>query len=188
MNECYPSTIREEELKNRVAADFFGRYDCTRIVGNIDFCVSAKARDTNQMTFMPEEPLFWAKTKTSVRQLRFSGGLSCTELGVLSALLRALTEEEAIAHACVSKSRYHEVKKHLLEIIVLPPRTGIRKKSKKRCWSLRENDRYDTMCGVDGKVYFSVHFEGFILGKIRYFPPLLAVMFSSKRPVNAKSA
>ena len=63
MNECYPSTIREEELKNRVAADFFGRYDCTRIVGNIDFCVSAKARDTNQMTFMPEEPLFWAEAK-----------------------------------------------------------------------------------------------------------------------------
>ena len=63
MNECYPSTIREEELKNRVAADFFGMYDCTRIVGNIDFCVSAKARDTNQMTFMPEEPLFWAEAK-----------------------------------------------------------------------------------------------------------------------------
>ena len=63
MQPYYPSTIREEELKNRVAADFFGRYDCTRIVGNIDFCVSAKARDTNQMTFMPEEPLFWAEAK-----------------------------------------------------------------------------------------------------------------------------
>lgn len=34
--------IREEELKNRVAALFFGKYDCTRIVGNIDFCVSPK--------------------------------------------------------------------------------------------------------------------------------------------------
>ena len=63
MQPYYPSTIREEELKNRVAADFFGRYDCTRIVGNIDFCVSAKARDTNQMTFMPEEPLFWVEEK-----------------------------------------------------------------------------------------------------------------------------
>ena len=39
-------------------------YDCTRIVGNIDFCVSSKARDTNQMTFMPEEPLFWAEAKS----------------------------------------------------------------------------------------------------------------------------
>ena len=118
--------------------------------------------------------------------IAFLWGLTCTELGVLSALLRELTEEEAIAHACVSKSRYHEVKKHLLEIIVLPPSIG--KKSKKRCWSLRENDRYDTICGVNGKVYFSVHFEGFILSKMRYLPPLLAVMVSPKRPVNAKSA
>ena len=54
----------------------------------------------------------------------FADGLILAFCAV-SALLRALTEEEAIAHACVSKSRYHEVKKHLLEIIVLPPRTGI---------------------------------------------------------------
>jgi len=33
---------------------------------------------------------------------------------VLSALLRGLPESEAIEHACVSKSRYHTVKKHLL--------------------------------------------------------------------------
>ena len=44
------------------------------------------------------------------------------------ASLRELTEEETIAHVCISKSRYHEVKKHLLEIIVLPPRTAIGKK------------------------------------------------------------
>ena len=29
------AVIREEELKNRVAASFFGKYDCTRIVGNL---------------------------------------------------------------------------------------------------------------------------------------------------------
>ena len=62
--------------------------------------------------------------------IAFLWGLSCTELGVLSALLRALTEEEAIAHACVSKSRYYEVKKHLLEIMDLPPKTGIGKNRK----------------------------------------------------------
>jgi len=39
----YPSSIREEELKNKVAADFFGVFDCTRIIGNVDFCVAAKA-------------------------------------------------------------------------------------------------------------------------------------------------
>ena len=63
MQPYYPSTIREEELKNRVAADFFGSYDCTRIVGNIDFCVSAKARDPRQMAFLPEDALFWAEAK-----------------------------------------------------------------------------------------------------------------------------
>ena len=47
--------------------------------------------------------------------IAFLWGLSCTELGVLSALLRGLTESEAIEHACVSKSRYHTVKKHLLK-------------------------------------------------------------------------
>ena len=39
----HQSAIREEELKNRVAAAYFGKYDCNRIVGNIDFCVSPGA-------------------------------------------------------------------------------------------------------------------------------------------------
>ena len=34
--------IREEELKNRVAKVYFGRFDCTRIEGNIDFCGRAE--------------------------------------------------------------------------------------------------------------------------------------------------
>ena len=43
MTACYPSSIREEELKNKVAADFFGAFDCTRIIGNVDFCAAHKA-------------------------------------------------------------------------------------------------------------------------------------------------
>ena len=39
------TSIREEELKNRVATVYFGKYDCDRIVGNIDFCVLPKRRD-----------------------------------------------------------------------------------------------------------------------------------------------
>ena len=35
--------IREEELKNKVAQDYFGVFDCTRIIGNIDFCVTLPA-------------------------------------------------------------------------------------------------------------------------------------------------
>ena len=120
--------------------------------------------------------------------IAFLWGLSCTELGVLSALLRGLTESEAIEHACVSKSRYHTVKKRLLELLNLGRKSASKKVAKKSVWSLRETDRYDIICGVNENVYFSVHFEGFILHKSRYLPPLLAVMFSSKRSINAKSA
>ena len=120
--------------------------------------------------------------------IAFLWGLSCTELGVLSALLRGLTESEAIEHACVSKSRYHTVKKHLLELLDLGWKSASRKVARKSSWSLREIDRYDIICGVNGNVYFSVHFEGFILYKSRYLPPLLAVMFSSKHPYTTKSA
>ena len=59
----HQTAIREEELKNKVAAVFFGKYDCTRIVGNIDFCVSPKRRDPRQMTFIPDAPILWAEAK-----------------------------------------------------------------------------------------------------------------------------
>ena len=52
MQTRYPSSIREEELKNKVAADFFGSFDCTRIIGNIDFCVAGKASNHS---------LYWAE-------------------------------------------------------------------------------------------------------------------------------
>jgi len=63
MNVKYPLSIREEELKNKIAADFFGAFDCTRIVGNIDFCVSPKRRDPRQMTFITDAPILWAEAK-----------------------------------------------------------------------------------------------------------------------------
>ena len=31
--------IREEELKNKIAIDYFWLHDCTKIMGNVDFCV-----------------------------------------------------------------------------------------------------------------------------------------------------
>ncbi|MDR0965720.1 MAG: hypothetical protein LBM75_04340 [Myxococcales bacterium] len=45
--------IREEELKNRVAQDFFGKFDCTEIIRDIDFSVRAG-----------EEYLVWAEAKS----------------------------------------------------------------------------------------------------------------------------
>lgn len=58
MQNRYPTTIREEELKNCVGKDFFGQYDTTKIIGNIDFCVAVPAAET---LFEDEtESLVWA--------------------------------------------------------------------------------------------------------------------------------
>ena len=38
-NIQYSTSLREEELKNKVAKDWFSAFDTTRIIGNIDFCV-----------------------------------------------------------------------------------------------------------------------------------------------------
>ena len=59
----FEPTVREEELKNRVAALYFSKYDCTRIVGNIDICVSIKRKDPHQMTFIYEAPILLAEAK-----------------------------------------------------------------------------------------------------------------------------
>lgn len=34
--------IREEELKNKLAHEYFPIFDCTKINGNVDFCVCIK--------------------------------------------------------------------------------------------------------------------------------------------------
>ena len=39
--------IREEELKNQIARDYFSDFDTTKIVGNIDFCITHKVETKN---------------------------------------------------------------------------------------------------------------------------------------------
>ena len=51
--------IREEELKNKVAADWFFDFDTTEIIGNIDFTVYPK-----QQSLFGRNPLLWAEAKT----------------------------------------------------------------------------------------------------------------------------
>ncbi len=51
--------IREEELKNKVGADWFKDFDTTEILGNIDFTVFPKQADLFGRT-----PLLWAEAKT----------------------------------------------------------------------------------------------------------------------------
>ncbi len=51
--------IREEELKNKVGADWFKQFDTTEIIGNIDFTVLPK-----QDSLFGRAPLIWAEAKT----------------------------------------------------------------------------------------------------------------------------
>ena len=57
----YPHAMREEELKNRVAKDWFSAFDCSRIIGNIDFCVDIPATELN--LGYDAEPALWAEAK-----------------------------------------------------------------------------------------------------------------------------
>ncbi|WP_027002962.1 hypothetical protein [Hugenholtzia roseola] len=58
--------IREEELKNKVAQDYFWLYDCTKIIGNVDFCV---AMQQSQKEFFEHESLLWAEAKKGISDL-----------------------------------------------------------------------------------------------------------------------
>ncbi len=53
--------IREEELKNTVAHDYFSAFDCKKIIGNIDFSVSLQTQNNNQL--FETESLLWAEAK-----------------------------------------------------------------------------------------------------------------------------
>ncbi len=55
----YSSNIREEELKNKIATDFFGKYDCTEIIKDIDFAVKLKKPSLH------DEYLLWAEAKAA---------------------------------------------------------------------------------------------------------------------------
>jgi len=57
----YPN-IREEELKNKVGQDFFGKFDCTEIIKDIDFAVKHKTGDVY---------LLWAEAKQKYTDILF---------------------------------------------------------------------------------------------------------------------
>lgn len=47
--------IREEEIKIKVGYDFFEKFDCSKILGNIDFCVILQPK--HKTTSHPSEGL-----------------------------------------------------------------------------------------------------------------------------------
>ena len=62
----YDLNIREEELKHKVARDWFGNYDTTQIIDNIDFAVAIQPQG-NEL-FKDTEYLLWAEAKKGNKQ------------------------------------------------------------------------------------------------------------------------
>jgi len=54
------NNIREEELKNKIAQDFFDKFDCTEIIKDIDFSVKVN-KEINSL--VDSEYLLWAEAK-----------------------------------------------------------------------------------------------------------------------------
>lgn len=68
----YDLRLKEEELKNKVARDYFKGFDTTRIIDQIDFCISkelskskTKKLKNDKDSFMPPEAFYylWAEAK-----------------------------------------------------------------------------------------------------------------------------
>ncbi len=62
------ANIREEELKNNIAQDYFWMYDCAKIIGNIDFCVSIRQESVE----FASQSLLWAEAKKGVSDIYLS--------------------------------------------------------------------------------------------------------------------
>ena len=64
----YNNSIPEEELKNRIAKDLFANYDCTPILGKIDFCATQRTEHTLTRSNEDNEiiSLLWAEAKRGI--------------------------------------------------------------------------------------------------------------------------
>ena len=67
------ANVQEQEIKNKVAQDVFGSFDCSAVIGNIDFCVSpVKTEKEQNILFDPDEEqkllqsILWAEAKRGV--------------------------------------------------------------------------------------------------------------------------
>lgn len=65
--ELYFANMREEELKNKVAKEYFPDFDCTKIIGAVDFCVTLNI-DKKQKELFEIQSLLWAEAKKGKRE------------------------------------------------------------------------------------------------------------------------
>jgi len=61
--------IAEEELKNKVVQDYFSEYDCTKIIGKVDFCILPRQKQLNQTKILKQQSLLWAEAKANKREI-----------------------------------------------------------------------------------------------------------------------
>jgi hypothetical protein len=106
----YPN-IREEELKNKIAQDYFWLYDCTKIIGNVDFSVRMHQSIQEQSE---QESLLWAEAKRgssdiykSIVQLILTIGKAKTFDKFLPPAMLGAFDAEKIAF--IPYSEIHEV-------------------------------------------------------------------------------
>lgn len=65
----YELNLKEEELKNKIAAEYFWKHDTTKIIGNVDFCV---AMHQSQKEPYEQESLLWAEAKKGISNIYHS--------------------------------------------------------------------------------------------------------------------
>ncbi|MBX2932371.1 MAG: hypothetical protein KF781_10555 [Chitinophagaceae bacterium] len=104
-------SIRGEELKNKVAQDYFWLYDCSKIIGNVDFCV---CMHQSQKELYEQESFLWAEAKKgkadiyhSIVQLILTIGKARTFDKFLPAPLLGAFDAEKIAF--IPYNDIHEV-------------------------------------------------------------------------------
>ena len=97
--------IPEEEIKNKITRDFFQQFDCTRILGKIDFAVKARA------ALHEDVYLLWAEAKqrptdifVMLAQLVLTIGKARTFDGILPPAFLGCYDSEKIAFV-----PYHEI-------------------------------------------------------------------------------
>lgn len=61
------ANIPEQEIKNKIAYEYFKGYDCSKVIGNVDFCVSIL--HTHNDFFENDESLLWAEAKKGVSDI-----------------------------------------------------------------------------------------------------------------------
>jgi len=125
----YPN-MPEEELKNKIAQDYFADFDCTKIIGKVDFCVLPK-KSRNPSELFKAQSLLWAEAKANKHDIiamfaqliltigkakTFNQHLPPAFLGAFDAEKIAFVEYGKVQHLFYqSDFNWHEAKRRIPE-------------------------------------------------------------------------